>query len=1044
MSLKSNRLRWLLAGLLVVAMAGCGSDDKDDDDGGTGGTGGSAGTGGSGGTGGTGGSGTQTGRTFTIQPNANATRDMVNAMIQAAPGDIIEFKEGFFELSSTLQLTNTEDVLIKGAGRDKTVLSFRNNDAPEGILGVNVHGMWIEDLTVLDTGGNGIELRGVDHARIKRVRTIWSSNGGRESPTPITAANIPGSLQVACTDPATLNPAAPENQFPGADSSSPDYTVSPKSGRYGIYPVSSENILIDEAESIGASDAGIYVGQTNTAIIKNSRAAYNVFGFEIENVVGGEYQNNLAECNTGGFLIYDLDGLRQYGDKSRMYGNTSRNNNTYNFTGGGFVGNVPPGSGMITLSYDRIDIFDNVFENNNTGGIIHASYELFPAGDRPTERRIDWYTEGVHIFRNTFRNNGNGLPLPTTNDIQSQDLTKFLPAVVGLKNQAACLDPRNAAACGTASAGLIAAACAGNDPLNCFKAAAGFRGAHIVWDGLLDVYHPVADCPYPKDKQGNDVPRDARGKPLYTNDHPNPNCKFNGQNSQYNAYKFQQSPPHARIVPAWWASCIDADNEFSADSLAFANFNGLKGLELVVEERLDPAALALFPSILDMSAHNCPTAYGSNLPLLPPVVIPPFERSGNFDPQPSNEVIEQLCTAAVPAGQVNEAAFAVNCPTLDQYKLFSDPEDPTSAPNGRGVPFALNTKLFSDYSVKYRVLYVPSGESATYQVGSPTSPNTAIQFPVGTIIAKTFAFANEGSNKLTSVETRLLIKRENSRRIKRWDGLPYIWGEEDGKRVARLTLGGGISSVSWDTTDVDSGVKHTGSTSKYQIPNANQCLSCHANEDADTGSAPIGPKVRFLNRPYKSESSLPTQQGAHEVLGKNQIQYWCDKGLMGGCPTDLGVNPATQIAANAERVPAYNKPGDSGFAANSAQDVEARARAWLEVNCQHCHNSRGFAANTGMYLDSLNPVDQRYGICKKPTATGQEGNGGRTYDIHPGNVADSIMPFRIGPEATSPAARMPPLARSVVDVEGHALIEKWIRDVVVKDESKYPGSTGCN
>src|SRR3546814_18286589 len=91
-------------------------------------------------------------------------------MVQAAPGDTIEFACGYYELTSSLQLTNTEDVLVKGCGRDKTVLSFKNNNAPEGILAVNVHGFTVQDLTVLDTGGNGIELRGVDHGRSEERR----------------------------------------------------------------------------------------------------------------------------------------------------------------------------------------------------------------------------------------------------------------------------------------------------------------------------------------------------------------------------------------------------------------------------------------------------------------------------------------------------------------------------------------------------------------------------------------------------------------------------------------------------------------------------------------------------------------------------------------------------------------------------------------------------------------------------------------------------------------------------------------------------------
>src|SRR3546814_9376071 len=113
-----------------------------------------------------------------------------------------------------------------------------------------------------------------------------------------------------------------------------------------------------------------------------------------------------------------------------------------------------------------------------------------------------------------------------------------------------------------------------------------------------------------------------------------------------------------------------------------------------------------------------------------------------------------------------------------------------------------------------------------------------------------------------------------------------------------------------------------------------------------------------------------------------------------------------------------------------SSDVCSSDLSWLESNCQHCHNVSGFAASTGFYLDSLRKVDTTYGVCKRPTATGEEGSDRRRYDIHPGDSADSIMEFRIGPTATTPAARMPPLARSVVDEEGHALIQQWIQNVV--------------
>lgn len=970
------------------------------------------------------------GRTFFITPGDDATQKMQEAMIQLLPGDTLQFDCGFFDLTSTLQVVDTEDVLIKGCGKDKTVLSFKNNNTPEGVLAVNVHGFNIKDLTVLDTGGNGFELRGVDHGTLTNVRAIWSSGGGRYSENPITAANFSANnarlLNVPCTDPATQDPKNPENM--GGDTTSPDYTVSDKSGRYGIYPVSSENILIDRSESIGASDAGIYVGQTNNAIISNSRAAYNVFGFEIENVKSGKYDTNIAECNTGGFLIYDLDGLRQYGDRSVMKKNISRNNNTYNFTAGGFVGNVPPGSGMITLSYDRIDIYENEFTNNNTGGIIHASYELFPVGaGRPDEHRIDWYTEGMHIFKNKFSNNGNHLPLPSSADIQTQNVAHMLPTLVGAKTLAGCADPRNLAvnptACVTASA----------PPSNPPGVLPGFRGAHIVWDGLLDAYD--GNCAYPVDGNGKPVPKDARGKPIMGNNIPDPSC-------HYNAYKFDKTKTGTpRITPDWFASCIDDDNTFSGDSLAFVNFNGTKGLNAALELALGRtptpqhfAELQQFPASFDLSPHKCQAKYGKNLERLPDVEIPPFERHGNIDPAPSAEQIAALCNASVAAGQVNFDAAKVNCPTLDQYHLFSDAQDPTSAPNAGGVPFSMNTKLFSDYAVKYRVAYIPPGTNVVYNDKLTNGVNATVVFPVGTILAKTFSFRNKAANTEVAMETRLLIRRINAKgNIARWDGLPYIWSTDaSGKRVAKLSMIGGTANAAWDVVDVDSGVRHTGNTNNYSIPNANQCLSCHSNEDKDPGSSPIGPKIRNLNGPYKSESDVVTGQGRSEVAGKNQVKFWCDKGIMIGCPTTMTLNPTTQVLTNLERLPVFNKVND-GDATDSKKDIESRTRAYLEVNCEHCHNDRGYAASTGFYLDSFRPVDIKYGICKTTTATGAEGRGGHIYDIVPGSSATSIVAFRTGSGATTPSAKMPPIARSVYHDEGNALIKQWIDTVVTKD-----------
>ncbi|MCK5860058.1 MAG: hypothetical protein KAG72_11980, partial [Abyssibacter sp.] len=129
------------------------------------------------------------GRTFIISPGPEATSDMVAAMVQARPKDVIEFDCGYFELDTGFQLTNTEDVLVKGCGRDETVLSFKNSQAQEGFLAINVRGLTVEDLTVLDPPGDAFKLKGVNHGTLTRVRAMWSSGRLSEDEDTITADN---------------------------------------------------------------------------------------------------------------------------------------------------------------------------------------------------------------------------------------------------------------------------------------------------------------------------------------------------------------------------------------------------------------------------------------------------------------------------------------------------------------------------------------------------------------------------------------------------------------------------------------------------------------------------------------------------------------------------------------------------------------------------------------------------------------------------------------------------------------------------------------
>lgn len=937
------------------------------------------------------------GRMFEIQPGPNATTEMVAAMIQLRPKDTLAFGCGFFELDQGLLIQATENVLIKGCGRDKTVLSFRGSINATGLEALNVRGITVQDLTILDSPGDAFKLKGVKWGTLKNIRAIWSGGGGL-----ITADNMAQRLNVACTRPP-LNEGDP----------APDYVPSASSGRYGVYPVESENILVDNAESIGASDAGIYVGQTNTAIIRNSRAAYNVMGFEIENVQGGEYDSNLAECNTGGFLIYDLENITQYGDTSVMIGNIARNNNTYNFAHSGLVSMVPRGSGLITLGYDNIEVYNNVFEDHSTAAVLYISYELIDGPGGTADKKLDPYTEGLHIHHNVMRNSGYSLPPPDLGAALSGNIETLLPTLIGLKNLPTLNNPA--------------------ELLSSLQNLANLgRGAHIIWDGLLDERDD--DCPYPLDANGQPVPSDANGKPIHTNEHPNPGC-------HYNAYKFNDQGQ--RKLPQWGA-CFHS-NELADDSAPYLNFHGTAGLELVMAlanqdlSILSPAGLLdilggllNFPSDTNMSVHAC------ELPALPRVEIPPFEPSGDVDPALSEEYIRELCHAEVGDGEINRAALDVNCPLLSQYNLFADPHDPRSQPHEGGVPFVLNTKLFSDYATKYRVAFIPPGTQAAFRDGQQgNNPNGTLLFPVGTVLAKTFAFTDEASGTEQLVETRLLIKRLSQSGKAFWEGLPYVWKTDDsGALIARLAMGGTSVPAHWHFRDVDTGALTSGSTSAYAVPNASQCITCHGNDDNETGSAPIGPKPRNLNRAYAPESAFMGTDGQAGFPRMNQLQYWADQGLLTGLPT-LTLN-GEGVATNVERLPRWNVPGDGTASAASPADIEQRLRAYLEVNCQHCHNDRGAASNTGYYLDHFRPVNASYGICKKPTATGG-GSCGHQHVVVPGSSATSIVTCRMEAE-NDPLRLMPPIARSVAHDEAVALIRQWIDTVV---SSSYENGSAC-
>lgn len=324
---------------------------------------------------------------------------------------------------------------------------------------------------------------------------------------------------------------------------------------------------------------------------------------------------------------------------------------------------------------------------------------------------------------------------------------------------------------------------------------------------------------------------------------------------------------------------------------------------------------------------------------------------------------------------VNDAAIAAAQParTLAQYRLFQDAG--ARAPNARVTPYELNTALYSDGALKFRYVYLPAGAQARY------NGQGVFEFPVGTVLVKTFAFAADMRTPAENVrflETRLLIRREAG-----WVALPYVWNEA--QTEARLAVVGADVPASF-TNEEGQAI-----ALDWAVPNVNDCRGCHARDGA---IVPIGPSARNLNR-------------------GGQLGDWQDAGFIDMAP-----------ASAAPRVPnAYDATSGS---------LEARARAYLDVNCAHCHNPAGPAHTSGLDLSWSQDDPIHWGVLKRPVAAGR-GSAGYEFSIEPGHPERSILVHRM--ESTDPGVMMPELARQLRDERALALMREWIASMDAQGRS---------
>jgi len=326
---------------------------------------------------------------------------------------------------------------------------------------------------------------------------------------------------------------------------------------------------------------------------------------------------------------------------------------------------------------------------------------------------------------------------------------------------------------------------------------------------------------------------------------------------------------------------------------------------------------------------------------------------------------------------VDDAALMQRRPAklISAYNLFTDPKN--QIPNTGLHPFSLTQPLFTDYAHKYRFVYMPAGTKAAYD------DTEVFDFPVGSVLVKTFAYPadfRKPDENIRLIETRLLIHQE-----KGWNAWAYVWNED--QTDAELKVAGKQLPVSWlDETGAER-------TINYVVPNKNQCKGCHTFNKA---FSPIGPKARNLNSDFTYASGA-----------QNQLDYWTAHGLVDGAPAP----------ADAPSVPKID---------DLTASLDRRARAYLDINCAHCHRLEGPASTSGLFLTYGETRKPAWGYKKRPVAAGR-GSGGLDYDIAPGDPEKSILIYRLN--SVDPGVMMPELGRTTIHEEGVALLREWIRSL---------------
>lgn len=371
--------------------------------------------------------------TVTLKPSDDDQSALQGALIDAESGDTICLASGRFKLKGQLSLA-TERVTVRG--KSDTILDFSGQKSGANGIELSADHDTLDTFQIVDPKGDGIRATQVDHPTVRNVRVSWSGEPKAEN------------------------------------------------GGYGVYPVTSSHVLIENCYVKGASDTGIYVGQSEQIVIRNNETEGNVAGIEIENSTDAEVYGNHSHDNTAGILVFNLPNLSvKDGKRANVHDNQIEDNNLANFAAAGnIVHDVPPGTGLFILAADDNEIHDNTIKNHDSIGVgIFSWHVVLRDGEGKKDPDFNWYPERNYVHDNAFENSGQS----------PQDNAALIGSIVGLEKLPDMLwdgeiDPSKLT--GGADAATDAGTDAGADaPVppedirNCFKHNGDAKFANFDW-----------------------------------------------------------------------------------------------------------------------------------------------------------------------------------------------------------------------------------------------------------------------------------------------------------------------------------------------------------------------------------------------------------------------------------------------------------------------------------------------------------------------------------------------------------------------------------